>query len=110
MLLLAASAFEKASALPSSFWLKVILGIVGFFLAVILLKKLFEVNKVILAAVAIISVAVICINWVYERNEPAFLTPTVNILAEFLPTKGAYAINQATDPGLGKPKKPAAKH
>ncbi|HEU5081471.1 MAG TPA: hypothetical protein VFT72_19820 [Opitutaceae bacterium] len=109
MLILAASALEKAASLPGSFWLKVGLGVAAFLLAVVLLRKLMETNKVILIAVGFVLCSLVFINWVYERNEPAFLTPIVNVLAEFLPTKGAYEVRQQTDPTPGKNPKPTPK-
>jgi hypothetical protein len=112
MLILAASALEKASALPGSFWIKVLLGIAVFFVAVFILKKVMQTNKVIMIVVGFIFCSIVFINWVYERNEPAFLTPVVNVLAGFLPSKGAYEAVQGEDPhapGAKKAKpKPAA--
>ncbi|WP_283395640.1 hypothetical protein [Candidatus Pelagisphaera phototrophica] len=31
--------------------------------------------------------AIICINWVYNRNEPELLTPVVDMIAPWLPSK-----------------------
>ena len=98
MLFLAASALDKAASLPGSFWMKVGLGVLGFLLAVIVLRKVMETNKVILIAVGFVLCSIVFINWVYERNEPKFLTPIVNVLAEFLPSKGAYEVRQQSDP------------
>ncbi len=98
MFLLATSALEKASSLPTSFWIKVAIGFLVFFGIVILLRSVVRVNKVVLAILGIVGMTVLFANWVYERNEPRFLTPFVDILSQFLPTKGAYEVRQASDP------------
>jgi hypothetical protein len=90
MLFLAATTIDKLKAVPPKDW-GIFLGCVaGFFVAVFVLKKLLRVNKVFL----FLGVFVVCgftfVSWVYNRNEPAFLTPFVDQLAQFLPTKGAY--------------------
>ncbi len=103
MLPLALSAFEKAAKVPSSFWLKLFLAIVGLFLFVAIMRKLMQVNKFIFVAVGIVAMALIGFNWIYERNEPEFLTPVVDRIAPFFPSKGAYEIRQASDPTDGKP-------
>jgi hypothetical protein len=98
MLPLALSAFEKASKVPSSFWLKLFLVFVGLFLAVIVMRKLMQVNKFIFLAVGIVALVVLGFSWIYERNEPEFLTPLIDRIAPFFPAKGAYEVRQATDP------------
>ncbi len=98
MLPLALSAFDKAAKIPSSFWLKLFLVIVGFFVAAIVLRKLLQVNKFIFIIVGLMAVVLVGFNWVYERNEPEFLTPVVDRIAPFFPSKGAYEGKQATDP------------
>ena len=99
MLLLAATALEKASQVPISFWFKVALAIAGFLLTVFLLRKLMEVNKVLLIIVGGTAVAIIGFQWIYERNEPEFLTSSINVIAPFFPSKGAYENKQKEEPG-----------
>jgi hypothetical protein len=106
MLPLALSAFEKAGKVPSSFWLKVVLVFAGIFLFVAIMRKLLEVNKFIFIAVGLVAVAVLGFNWIYERNEPEFLTPVIDRIAPFFPTKGAYQVRQASDPTPGAKQKP----
>ena len=40
-------------------------------------------------------------NWIYERNEPAFLTPIVEKIAPFFPAKDSYGAKQKTQPKGG---------
>jgi hypothetical protein len=84
------SALEKLKDVPPAFWLKLGLAILGVIVVVIALRKLAQVNKVVLIAVLVIVGSAIGFNWIYERNEPAWATPVVEKLAEFFPSKGAY--------------------
>jgi hypothetical protein len=90
MLFLAVNTLEKLKNVPPKYWWIFVGCIVGFFVVVFVLKRLMQINKVFL----FIGVFVVCmftfISWVYNRNEPAFLTPFVDQLAQFFPTKGAY--------------------
>lgn len=99
MWLLAATALEKAANVPSSFWLKVVLFIVGVIVLVVVLRKLAEINKIAMLMVAMLVFGILGFSWIYERNEPAFLTPVVDVIAPFFPAKGAYENTQSSDPG-----------
>ncbi len=99
MLFLAATALEKAANVPKMFWVNVVLAIAGFILAVFLLRKLMEVNKVLLIIVGGATAAIFGFQWIYERNEPAFLTSSIDVIAPFFPGKGAYENKQKDEPG-----------
>jgi hypothetical protein len=72
---------------PKHTWINI--GI--FILAAIVLSRLWRVLKRVNDLAPYLAVAVACaiifLYWVYERTEPAFLTPFVNLLAQFLPRK-----------------------
>jgi hypothetical protein len=108
MLFLAVSTLDKIKAVPPKYWWMFLGFIVGFFVVVFILKRLLQVNKVFLG----LGIFVVCgftfVSWVYNRNEPAFLTPFVDQLAQFLPTKDAYAKseNKSVVPD-NTPRKPA---
>lgn len=63
------------------------IGVAILIAVVFLLKKLFSVNKVVLAVVTFVALTIIGFNWIYERNEPRWATPVVQWLAEFFPSK-----------------------
>lgn len=86
MLLLAATALEKMQDVPAKIWLNLAIGILIFFAAVIVIRKAAEMNKVVLSALIFVVVSVVGFNWVYSRNEPKFLTPVIDPIAEFFPT------------------------
>jgi len=91
MLFLAVTTIDKLKSVPPKYWWIFAGGILGFFVCVFVLKRLLRINKVFL----FVGIFVVCgftfISWVYNRNEPAILTPFVDQLAQFLPTKNAYA-------------------
>jgi hypothetical protein len=98
MLMFALTALEKLQKIPASFWITVVAGVLLIVSAVIVLRKLAGTNKVILAVVAFIIFTVVGVNWIYERNEPAFMTPAIDKIAPFLPAKGAYDNKQKQKP------------
>jgi hypothetical protein len=91
MLFLAVNTIDKLKAVPPKDWWIFVGCIAGFFVAVFVLKKLLRVNKVFLFLGAFVVCGFTFVSWVYNRNEPAFLTPFVDQLAQFLPTKNAFA-------------------
>jgi hypothetical protein len=82
------TAAEKLRQIPMEFWTKVGIGILVIIAAVILLRKIAKVNKVILGVGVFLVVSIIGFNWIYERNEPTWATPAVQWLAGFFPSKG----------------------
>ena len=103
MLLLAAadaskSALDRLKEVPPAIWIKIGIAVAAVVVVVLVLRKLAQVNKVVLAAVVLVVVSAIGFNWVYERNEPAWATPVVEKLAQILPSKGSYAKNQQSSP------------
>jgi hypothetical protein len=100
MILLAVTAMDKLKAIPTAFWLKALLGVAIFVGAIIAMRKVAAMNKVVLAVILFIVFMVVGVNWVYERNEPAFLTPLVDKIAPFLPSKGSYGGKQQSGPKM----------
>ena len=98
MLPLAVTALDKIEKIPPSFWLKALLGVVGFVAVIIALRKIAGMNKVVLAIIVFVVCTVVGFNWIYERNEPPFMTPFINKIAPFLPAKGSYGGKQQTGP------------
>ncbi|HSY53367.1 MAG TPA: hypothetical protein VK785_02920 [Opitutaceae bacterium] len=98
MLFLAVSALDKLKQVPPSLWWKAVLGMVGFLVLIVVLKRLMQVNKVLLTIATLVISALVFFSWVYHRNEPAFLTPLVDRLAPFFPSAGAYESQQQKDP------------
>jgi hypothetical protein len=87
-LLLAATTLEKLQAVPTKVWVNVGLFILIFIAVIILIKKAAEMNKVVLTAIIFVILTSVGFNWVYARNEPAFMTPIIEPLAKFFPSAG----------------------
>ena len=81
------SAIDRLQQIPLDFWKRLGAAVVVLILVVLILRRLARGNKAIMAVVAGMVVSFVGFNWVYERNEPAWATPTVQFLSGFFPTK-----------------------
>jgi MFS superfamily sulfate permease-like transporter len=98
MLLLAVTAVEKLKTLPPDIWLKIGIGVAVFIAAIFLFRRIMKMNKIIGGIIVFVVGTVVFFSWVYNRNEPKFLTPIVEKIAPFFPSAGAYNAKQATSP------------
>ena len=98
MPLFAVTAMDKLKTLPPDVWLKIGAGILAFIVAVLVLRKVMKMNKIIAGVIIFVVFTVVFFSWVYNRNEPAFLTPLISRIAPFFPSAGAYNANQQTSP------------
>lgn len=98
MLLLAITALDKIKTLPPAIWLKIGIAIGAFILAIFIFRRLMKINKVIASIIVLVAGTIMFFSWVYNRNEPKFLTPIVEKIAPFFPSAGAYATKQGTTP------------
>jgi len=98
MLLLAVTAVEKLKTLPPDIWLKIGIGVAVFIAAIFLFRRIMKMNKIIGGIIVFVVGTVVFFSWVYNRNEPKFLTPNVEKIAPFFPSAGAYNAKQATTP------------
>ncbi|HNC22582.1 MAG TPA: hypothetical protein PLU52_00135 [Opitutaceae bacterium] len=96
MLFLAAAetTMDKLKKIPPEFWWKVGTIVLVVAALVIIVRKVSGMNKMVLGAVLFVIFTVVGFNWIYERNEPAFMTPVINKIAPFFPSKGAYNAKQ----------------
>ena len=99
MLFLAAAptALEKLKHVPPAFWWKVGAAVLIIILIAIALQRVAQMNKMVLAIIVLVIFSVVGVNWIYERNEPAFMTPIIDKIAPFLPSKGSYNETQKKD-------------
>ena len=98
MLLFAVTAVEKLKTLPPDVWLKIGIGVAVFIAAIFLFRRIMKMNKIIGGIIVFVVGTVVFFSWVYNRNEPKFLTPIVEKIAPFFPSAGAYNAKQATSP------------
>lgn len=106
MLLLAATALEKVKGVPPMFWVKTAAVLIGFIVAIILIQKVWHMNKLVLALIIFVAGSILGFTWVYERNEPAFMTPLIGWIADsgFFPTKGGTDLRSLNEDGTKGPK------
>jgi 4-amino-4-deoxy-L-arabinose transferase-like glycosyltransferase len=98
MLLLAVTALEKIKTLPPAIWGKIAIAIAAFVLTIFLFRRVMKMNKIIASVVVFVVCTVVFFSWVYNRNEPAFMTPIVQKVAPFFPSAGAYQSKQSGAP------------
>jgi MFS superfamily sulfate permease-like transporter len=93
-----ASAADTLKQLPPQTWLKIGIGVAAFVVAVVVLRKVLKMNKVIMGVMVFVVGTVLFFSWVYNRNEPAFLTPIIEKVAPFFPSAGSYSSKQQSSP------------
>jgi hypothetical protein len=98
MILFAVTAVEKLKTLPPDLWLKIGIAVVGFVAVILVSRRILKMNKVIGGVVVFVVLTVVFFSWVYNRNEPKFMTPIIEKIAPFFPSAGAYNAKQATTP------------
>lgn len=98
MLVLAATALEKLQAVPAKLWLNVVVGLLVFIALVIVVRKAAEMNKVVLGVIVFVVLSCVGLNWIYARNEPAFMTPFIERLATFFPSAEKKAQQESKIP------------
>ena len=90
MLLLATTTLEKLQAVPTRFWINAAIFIIGGWIAIMLVRHAARMNKMVLTMIIVVVMTTVGFQWIWERNEPRFLTPYVNLIAPFFPSKGSF--------------------
>lgn len=94
MLFLATSALESAQNIPPATWLKLGIGIAALVVAIIVLRTVAKMNKILLGVLVFVVFSVFFFSWVYNRNEPKWMTPVIEKIAPFFPSASSYANKQ----------------
>ncbi|OAM89465.1 hypothetical protein OH491_19980 [Termitidicoccus mucosus] len=102
MSLLILANVENLAGRPVEFWVKALFIIVGLFVLFWILEKLFKTSRLILSIALLVVIVMIGYNWIQHRNEPAFMTPVIDILA---PVFGGP--DRPAEPPAGAPARPA---
>jgi ABC-type uncharacterized transport system permease subunit len=95
MLLLATSALEKAQTIPPATWLKLGIAIAALIAIVFVLRTIAKMNRIVLGIAVSVVVSILFFSWIYNRNEPKWMTPIVEKIAPFFPSAGSYSKKQA---------------
>jgi len=98
MPLFAVSAVDKMKTLPPDIWLKIGVTIAAILIVILVMRHVLKMNRIIAGIVMFVVFSVFFFSWVYNRNEPKFLTPIIERIAPFFPSAGSYAAKQQTTP------------
>jgi len=97
MLLFASGALSRVKDIPVEVWKYLAISIAVIAAVVIVMRKLAGTNKIWLTIVGGVVFMIVGFQCIYERNEPKFLTPVVNKIAPFFPSKIDYNAAQKKD-------------
>jgi cytochrome c biogenesis protein CcdA len=100
MLLAAITVVDRLQKIPKEVWITLGLAVGIIVALVIIFRKLQGANKIWLTIITGVVVSIVGFQWIYERNEPKFLTPFVQKIAPFFPSKIDYNKNQQKSPGM----------
>ncbi len=79
--------FQSLQPLYSQSWFPYAAGVLGVLFAYSVFKSLRSLPKLVMYPIIAAAAAIVFMNWIYYRNEPTFLTPTVDVIAQFLPSQ-----------------------
>jgi len=96
--------WDKLKNVPLTNWLYLGGGIVVLCAGVFVFKRAVKMNRIIFVILSTMIVVVVLMNWVYNRTEPAFLTPVIDKIAPFFPSTPPPISKRpdAGEPGAGK--------
>ena len=81
------TAWEQVKHVPKDTWISLGICIVAVVAVWRTWKALKKINELFPYIAGFLAAFLIFFYWVYERNEPRFLTPIVDKLAPFFPSK-----------------------
>lgn len=84
------STWEKLKHVPKNTWINLGICVLAVVIIIRLWRALKRLNDYAPYIATVVAMCGIMAYWVYERTEPAFLTPVVEPLTGFLPTKAKH--------------------
>jgi len=75
--------FENLWFMPADIWVKIFAVIVVLLILSVVFKRIVQLSQVVFVIALLAVAGVICVKWVRDRNEPAFMTPAVDFIASF---------------------------
>ncbi len=85
MLYFAISAIEKIRHLPKKNLVNLGLAALLVLVVIVLFKVAARMNKFVLGIIILVTLMVLMLTWVHERNEPKFLSPIIDAIAPYVP-------------------------
>ena len=83
MLTIAVTALEAMKEIPPHTWLKVGIVLAVVIVVLVIVPKIFKMNKIILGVIIFVAGTIIFFSWIRQRNEPKFLTPLIDHIVPF---------------------------
>jgi hypothetical protein len=105
MLVIALTNLEKVQEVPASSMVNLVLAVLVLVVAVFLIKQASSMNKGFVFMIAAVIVIIVGMTWVYQRNEPKFLTPFIDSIAPYFP-KTPPPYSKRPEPGSPAPTAP----
>lgn len=88
------TALDQLKAVPKQTWINLGICVVTVIVIIKVWKGLKKVNDFLPYIAAIMASFVIFFYWIYERSEPRFLSPVIDKIAPFFPSKTTYEPNR----------------
>jgi hypothetical protein len=88
------STWEQLKHVPKETWINLIICVGALVAIVWVWKALKKFNDFAPYIAALLAAGLIFFYWIYDRSEPRFLTPVIDKLAPFFPTKGSGSDNR----------------
>lgn len=82
--------WDKIKAVPHDTWISLAIAVLVIILLVRLWKNLRELNEFAPWLALFMIGGSVLLYWTYERTEPKLLTPVINVLSQYLPSKIPY--------------------
>ncbi len=108
MRVLASELGEKFQGVPRENWRNLGLAIIIIVVVIFLIRKAAKMNRIILVIISTMILIILTMTWVYERNEPSFLTPAIDAIRPFFPSAPPPLSARPQAGDLGENKKPQA--
>lgn len=81
---------DQLKTVPKQTWINLGICIVTVIVMIKVWRALKKVNDFLPYIAAALAAFVIFFYWIYERSEPRFLTPVIDRIAPFFPSKTTY--------------------
>ncbi len=81
---------DQLKTVPKQTWINLGICLVTVIVIIKVWKTLKKVNDFLPYIAAVLAAFVIFFYWIYERSEPSFLTPVIDKIAPFFPSKTTY--------------------
>ncbi len=83
-----ASTWDQLKAVPQDTWINLAICLLALVVIVRLWRALKKFNDYAPYFAVVVASLLIFFYWVYDRSEPRFLTPVIDRIAPFFPSKG----------------------